>query len=68
MTTVGIQKVVAFLEKHERTRSWLARRVGVSKTLISLVFNGEMPCSDALAARLSQETGIPVRDFKRKAA
>lgn len=48
-----------WLEGHERSQSWLARRVGISRSYLTRLFNGERPLSDDLARSIAEVLDVP---------
>jgi transcriptional regulator with XRE-family HTH domain len=52
------------LAGHRATRRKLAKEVGCSPSRITQIAYGDTP-SLALAAKLSEKTGIPINDFVR---
>lgn len=53
MTNEALRKMVLqYMQRHERNRSWVAGRWGVSKGFVTLFLNGQRGCSEARAEEL----------------
>lgn len=55
----GAGRIADFLESQGRRRDWLAARVGISKSLLSLVLAGERTLSADVAARIAGTLQVP---------
>jgi transcriptional regulator with XRE-family HTH domain len=61
------QAVKMWLARHERTQTWLARRVGVSEPTLSKILAGHVSASDDARKRLARVTGVDISTFAKVA-
>ncbi len=61
------QRIRAQLKRQKHSQKWLATRLGISPSYVSMLISGQRQPSLALALRLSEETGVPVSDFAKVA-
>ena len=55
-----------FFEKSEpkRTQEWLAEKVGIDRSTISLIVSGKRQPSVKLAIRIAAVTGVPIESLR----
>jgi plasmid maintenance system antidote protein VapI len=53
--------VRTWLAQHDKTQRWLAARLGISESQLSLVLSGARTLTDDLNARLFTATGLRLR-------
>jgi antitoxin component HigA of HigAB toxin-antitoxin module len=53
--------VRTWLARHDRTQRWLAQRLGISQSQLSLVLAGKRTLTDDLAQKFATTTGLRLR-------
>lgn len=54
-----------FFDKTNKTQTWLAEQLGVDRSYVSLIANGNRQPSLHLALRIEALTGVPLKSLLR---
>lgn len=63
MKLLARERVAVWLLEHQHSKRWLAKKLGVSPSLVSMLVAGHRRPSLLLAKRIQKLTGIPAIDF-----
>ena len=61
-----LDSVLDWLVAHRRSRVWLGKRLGYTKSWVSQLFMGKIGCSVPMLLRLSKLTGIELEQLARE--